>query len=329
VRRRRTAVALVATVVTAGTCGGSCAREPGGGEVGATPERIARGEYLVNHVTGCGACHTPRDTGNLGDPERRDEPLAGGNVLVTIEPGMRVPVPNITPDRDTGIGRWSDAQVIRAIRDGVDDRGRGLLPQMPFASFRHMSDDDVRAVVAYLRTVPACPEPPPREKAKVSFVTRALATAAAALRPLAQGVTAPPRSDLVRYGEYVAHLATCSDCHSLSVRGPRGPGDRFLAGSDVPFPEGGSVYAPNITPDPVTGIGSFSREQVKRAIREGVRFDGKRMAPPMATVAHDYAGMAEEDLDALVAYLFAQQPVSHRVPERKLRPAVQARLGER
>ncbi len=325
---RQGAVALVATLLTAAACGGSCAREPPVETVAATPERIARGAYLVRHVASCGSCHTTRETENLGDPERPDGFLAGGNVLVTIEPATRVWVPNVTPDRATGLGRWTDAQVIRAIRDGVDDRGRGLLPQMPFASFRVMSDDDVRAVVVYLRSIPPLPEPRRREEDHLPFLARPLATAAAAVRRPARDVRAPPRSDALAYGAYVVNLATCSDCHSLSAHGPRGHADRYLAGSDVPFPEGGRVYAPNLTPDHDTGIGKFTREQVKRALREGVRFDGKRMAPPMEAVARDDAGMTEDDLDALVTYLFSQQAVSHRVPERKLRPAVQARLGE-
>ncbi len=113
------------------------------------------------------------------------------------------------------------------------------------------------------------------------------------------------------------------------MAGPRQPHDRFLAGSDVPFVEGGLIYAPNITPDPDTGIGRASHEQVKQALRQGLRLDGKKMAPPMLGAAHAYAGMTDQDLDALVAYLFAQSPVSRRVPERRLNPRTQARLGER
>ena len=132
----------------------------------------------------------------------------------------------------------------------------------------------------------------------------------------------------MKYGEYIARVATCSDCRSLGTRGPRDPGDRFLAGSDVPFPEGGQVWAPNFTPDAETGIGQYSREQVKGAMREGVRLDGKKMAPPMATLVSHYSGMTDGDLEALVAYLFAQKPVKHSVPARKLDPATRARLDQ-
>ncbi len=324
--RRPGALAAVAIAGLVTACTGACGRT-GAAPFSRAPDRVARGSYLVNHVAICGSCHTSRDTGKLGDPERPDELLAGGNVMQTFEPLQRVWVPNITGDPATGIGRWSDGQVARAIRDGVDAQGHPLLENMPFRSYRHMSDDDVAAVVAYLRTVPAVPVPRPRTADRIPLFVRAFTWASAAVRRPVRGVTAPPRSDVVRYGEYLARLATCSDCHSLGAAGPRGSHDRFLAGSDVPFVEGGLVYAPNITPDADTGIGRVSREQLKRALREGLRLDGKKMAPPMSTAAHAYAGMTDQDLDALTAYLFAQAPVSHLVPERRLDPETQARLG--
>lgn len=284
---------------------------------------------MVNHLAACGACHTTRDSGKIIDPERGDALLAGGNVLETVKPQMRVWVPNITSEPETGIGRWSDDQVMRAIRDGVDDEGKFLLPVMPFGSFRYMSDDDVRAVVAYLRSVPPLRQTHEPIKNEVPFFVRiGLNWFGAAMHRPARGVAAPSTSDGVNYGEYLARLATCADCHSLGTRGPRDPGDRFRAGSDVPFPEGGQVWAPNITPDAETGIGRCSREQVKRAMREGARLDGRKMAPPMATLVPHYSGMTDGDLDALVAYLFAQKPVKHSVPARKLDPATRARLGQ-
>jgi mono/diheme cytochrome c family protein len=190
-----------------------------------------------------------------------------------------------------------------------------------------MSDEDVRAVVAYLRSIPRVPEPRRRLKNAIPLLVRAFDRVDAVVRMPARHVATPPRSDRVTYGEYVAHLATCADCHSLGKGGPRSTSDRYLAGSDVPMPEAGLVWAPNITPDTDTGIGSHSREQVKRALRDGVRLDGAKMAPPMATYSHHYAGMTDDDLDALVTYLFAQRPVRQPVPPRKLSPAMQARIG--
>ncbi len=325
--RRLGALATVTLGALITACTASDGPTAGTTTIPPTPEVVARGSYLVNHVAICGSCHTSRDSGWLGDPERPDQLLAGGNVLETIEPYQRVWVPNITGDLATGLGGWSDEQIVRSIRDGVGRDGHPLLEVMPFRDFRYMSDEDVRAVVAYLRSIPVLPEPHPRTPNDVPLFVRAFSRLSAAIRRPVQGVTAPDRSDRVKYGEYLARLATCADCHSLGKAGPRSPADRYLAGSDLPFPEGGLVYAPNITPDPDTGIGSYSPEQVKRALREGRGLDGRKLAPPMLSVAHAYAGMTDEDLDALVAYLFAQSPVSWRVPGRRLRPETEARLG--
>ena len=327
--RLRSPGAVAMVVLGIAACTGKYVRSTTKDAVQPTRERVARGSYVVNHLASCGACHTTRDSGKIGDPERADALLAGGNVLETVQPRMRVWVPNITGDAETGIGGWSDDLVMRAIRDGVDDEGKFLNPLMPFGSFQYMSDEDVRDVVAYLRSVPQVRQSRKPVKNEVPWTVHvALDWFGAAMHRPARGVTAPSPSHRLEYGEYVARLATCADCHSLGTRGPRDPGDRFLAGSDVPFPEGGRVWAPNITPDPETGIGRYRPEQVKGSLREGLRLDGKKMAPPMSTLIPHYSGMTDEDLDALVAYLFAQKPVKNAVPPRKLDAETRARLGQ-
>ncbi len=325
--RSLASIALAALAVAA--CTGKYVRRTTGERVEPTPERLARGEYLVRSVAACGACHTTRTSGRIADPELPDRLLAGGNVLETISPKMRVWVPNVTSDPDTGVGRWSDDQLMRAIRDGVDARGELLSPLMPFGAYRHLSDDDVRAVVAYLRSVPKVrQERKPVKKEVPFFVHVGLDWFGAGRHRPARDVRAPPPTDRLAQGRYLLDVAGCADCHSLGKRGPRDEGDRWLAGSDVPFPEGGRVWAANITPDAETGIGRATPDEVKRALREGVRLDGKRMAPPMSTQALHYAGMTEEDLDALVAYLFSVKPVKHRVEQRQLDAETRKRLGE-
>jgi mono/diheme cytochrome c family protein len=328
-RRRSRLVPIALAAFAAAACTGRYVRRTGDERVEATPARVARGEYLVQRVAACGACHTTRSSGRIADPELPDRFLAGGNVIETISPRMRVWVPNITSDPDTGIGRWSDDQVARAIRDGVDDEGDFLSPLMPFDEFRHMSDEDARAVVAYLRSVPQVRQERKPVKKQVPFLVHVgLDWFGVGRHRPARNVEAPSPADRTAYGRYVLEVAGCPDCHSLGKRGPRGQDDRWLAGSDVPFPEGGRVWASNITPDPETGIGRYTPEQVKRAMREGMRLDGKKMAPPMSTMAAHYAGMTDEDLDALVAYLFSVKPVRHHVEGRQLAAETRARLGE-
>ena len=327
---RHTRLVLIGlAALAAAACTGKYVRSTGDEPVEATPASLARGEYLVQRVAACGACHTTRASGRIADPELPELFLAGGNVIETVSPEMRVSIPNITSDPDTGIGRWSDDQVARAIRDGVDQNGNFLSPIMPFDAFRHMSDADVRAVVGYLRSVPHVRQERKPVKKDVPFLVHAaLDWFGAGRHAPARSVAAPSPADRAAHGRYLLDVAGCADCHSLGKRGPRGQDDRWLAGSDVPFPEGGRVWASNITPDHDTGIGRYTPEQVKRTLREGMRLDGKRMAPPMSTLSAHYAGMTEEDLDALVAYLFSVKSVRHHVAARQLDAETRARLGE-
>jgi mono/diheme cytochrome c family protein len=321
---------LVAVVaLAAAACTGKYVRATSEARVEPTSVRLERGEYLVQRVAACGACHTTRESGRIADREVPDRLLAGGNVLETISPKMRVWVPNITSDPDTGVGRWSDDQLARAIRDGIDEDGNLLSPLMPFDAFRHMSDEDVRAVVAYLRSVPKIRQERKPVKNEVPFLVHVgLDWLGMGRHQPARGVEAPSPHDRIAYGRYVLDVAGCADCHSLGKRGPRDPDDRWLAGSDVPFPEAGRVWASNITPDPETGIGRSTPDGVKKALREGMRLDGKKMAAPMSTMTPHYAGMSDGDLEALVAYLFSLKPVKHQVEARQLDAETRARLGE-
>ncbi|HEY0713583.1 MAG TPA: cytochrome c, partial [Polyangia bacterium] len=145
--------AWLALLVVAGLgCTGRYVRPTTQEAVAASEDRVARGNYLVNSVMSCGACHSPRVGGTWLGGERADAYLAGGSVFDDPENNFKVSTPNITQDRETGIGAWTDDEIMRAIRDGIhrdDDRLR--YPPMPFYMYDTLSDDDVRAVVAYLR----------------------------------------------------------------------------------------------------------------------------------------------------------------------------------
>ena len=117
-----------------------------------TETRVARGEYLVR-VADCDGCHSERDFTRFDGPVVESGRLAGQ--VFTKEQGMpgTVVAPNLTPDPETGVGAWTDGELVRAIREGVDREGRTLFPMMPYKAFRTMSDEDVFSVVAYLRTL--------------------------------------------------------------------------------------------------------------------------------------------------------------------------------
>jgi mono/diheme cytochrome c family protein len=331
----RNAVRLTLSLLLAATtldgCKGKYIRVTSPEKFEATPERLQRGQYLVNQVMGCGACHTSRATGNVYlEGEQADLFLAGGNVME--DRAGRMYVPNLTPDADTGLGLWTDDEVLRAVRDGVDRSGRFLVPEMPYDDYQHLSDDDGRAVVAYLRSVPAAKAPRARFAPDLKFMPKLMLTMIGVqMHKPVTGVPTPNRADRVAYGRYLAHIGSCTDCHSLTARAPRREGeDLFMAGSDVPFtdPRLGRVYSRNLTPDVETGLGKYKPEDIKAALRNGKRLDGKRMAPPMSVMMPHYSGMTDEDLDALVAFLVALKPARHAIPEPELAPEAQKMVAQ-
>jgi mono/diheme cytochrome c family protein len=277
---------------------------------------VARGKYLVD-AGDCVACHT----------------AAGGRPFAGAR-GIRTPFgiiysANITPDVKTGIGGWTDDQIARAVRDGVGADDQLLMPPMPFGSFARMSDDDLHAVVAYLRTVPPVKNAVDRGKNHFSFGVRFAKSMGFIHHKPAVDVQAPPTGDRVKYGEYLAHgIAICHDCHSLTGKGPSDA--NLFAGAEDPMedPAWGKVYPRNLTTDRETGLGNYTAEQIKQALRAGRRLDGKTMAPPMSGFIPHFSGMTDEDLDAIIAYLQAIPAKKHKVPERTLTPAAKRLVGE-
>jgi mono/diheme cytochrome c family protein len=296
-------------------CIGQYVRKTSDEKIEATPERIARGRYLVDGPAACGACHTTWNNGRFVDGESA-EYLAGGNYLESKSLGYGAWVPNITPDPKTGIGKWSDDQIMRAIRDGIDDEGHLLLPFMPFGSYQHMSDEDVRAIVAYLRSIPAREQTRPRRANQVpAMYGMFLRNGAAHHKPVVH--VAPPPEDKIARGKYLAHVAQCPACHALGERGELPENDPgYMAGSTFPLERGiGKVWAPNLTPG---AIGHHSAEEIRASLISGERLDGGKMASPMAERVPHFAKMSKDDLDAIVAWLQSLKSSDRRVPARVL-----------
>jgi len=247
---------------------------------------LERGTYLMRSIVACGNCHTPQ--GPKGPIPGME--LAGG--LKIEEKGFTVYTSNITPDPETGIGKWTDAQIITAIREGKRPNGTIIGPPMPIGLYRSMSDNDVRGIVAYLRTVKPVKNTPPKSQYKIPLPP--------SYGPPVQNVPDVPRSDKVAYGAYLAGPAGhCVECHS--PMGPKGHPDmenQLGAGGFEFFGPWGVSVSPNITP---AGIGHYSDSELKKVITTGIRPNGSRLKPPMG-VAY-YANMTDGDLDALIAYL--------------------------
>lgn len=269
---------------------------------------IDRGRYLVNSVMACGNCHTAKDSEARPIRSRH---LAGGGVVWDVPPFAGT-APNITPDRDTGIGRWSDEEIRRVLTQGERPAHRGLAgvplgAPMPVNLYKALTRADQDAIVAYLRSVPAVRNP-------VAAATRRAPVKRALYPDAERAYGAADLQDPVRRGAYLAALAHCMECHTpSSLQGSlygtaMGLGGKAFAPPAITgFPDGwkGAVSR-NITPHPEFGIGRWSDAEVKRAIREGVSRDGRRLSPPMPF--ESYAEMTEADLDALVAWLRSLPP---------------------
>jgi Cytochrome c len=225
--------------------------------------------------------------------------LAVGRVIV--DRGFRAVVPNITPDPDTGIGRWSDAEIVAAIREGRRTDGTLIGPVMPIALYRGLSDHDLMAMVAYLRAV-----------LPVQHAVTERSTYPFPLTPYGPpvaGVPDPPEDDPVARGAYLAGpLAHCMDCHTPPLPGERRDWSRIGAGG-VPFEfPGGAAVSRNITPSKEYGIKDWTDEQITRVLTQGISADGRRLAPPMSGRAPIWAQLTERDKHDLVAYLRSLPP---------------------
>ena len=256
---------------------------------------VERGRYLVETIAGCGNCHTPQGP-NGPIPGKT---LAGGNVLED-SPAFTAVAANITQDKATGIGAWTDQQIALAIREGKRPDGSLIGPPMPFEMYRGMADADLAAIVAFLRTVPAI-----ENKAAKSVYRIALPPA---YGPPVTSVTAPPKSDPVAYGAYLAGpLGHCIVCHSPMLPGGRTDMTKIGAGGmQFPGPWGTSVAA-NLTPSKLRGLGGWTDAQIERAIRTGVSSDGRHLFPPMGFAY--YKGIGADDMAALIAWIRALRAI--------------------
>ena len=257
---------------------------------------MERGRYVIEIAAACGICHTTRGADGQLLPNMK---LAGGRIIV--DRGFRAVVPNITPDPDTGIGRWSDAEIAAAIRDGRRPDGTLIGPPMPIALYRGLSDHDLIAMVAYLRAVP------PVQHAVTERSTYPFPLTADG--PPVAGVPDPPKDDPVARGAYLAGpVAHCMDCHTPPLPGERRDWSRIGAGG-VPFEvPGGTAVARNVTSSKEYGIGGWTEEQIIRALTQGISADGHRLAPPMSGRAAIWAQLTERDQHDLVAYLRSLPP---------------------
>lgn len=245
---------------------------------------LERGAYLVNAVAACGNCHSP-----LG-PEG---PVAGhelsGRFVIKV-PEFEAWAPNITP---AAIGDWTDANITRLLREGVRPDGRVIGPPMPIELYRGLSDRDLAAIIAYLRSVPAVENTVPRSTYAIPLPE--------SYGPPVTSVAEVPEGETVEYGAYLAGpVAHCIECHTPMVEGHFDFANQMGAGGRVFDGPWGVTVSANLTPDP-DGLARWTDDEVIAMIRTGRRPDGSAMAPPMGYAF--YAGMSDRDARAIVAFL--------------------------
>jgi cytochrome c len=279
----------------------------------ATQSRLIRGKYLVDGVTGCFGCHSDADWSKPGAP-----PIAGREGAGHIWADQDLPwlvAPNITSDKETGVGNWSDDTLARAIREGISHDGRALFPMMPYPHYREMSDEDLASVIVYLRTVPPVKNQLPTTK--MPFPLNYLMQNVP--QPVIGPVASPDESKQVEFGNYLTKMAACTDCHTPQEKGQPMPGMDFAGGFLIHEPKGDVVSA-NITPA-ASGIGYYNDATFIQALRMG-----KVGARPLrASMPWYYYGkMSDDDLKAIFAFLKTVKPVKHQLDN--LEPPTYCRL---
>ncbi len=259
---------------------------------------LQRGAYLVESIANCGNCHAPQDATGA-------KPLAALSGGPAIEaPAFTAYPPNITPDHDTGIGGWTEDQVVTALRDGRAPDGHVLRPPMPVPFYRGMSDEDAHAIAAYLLSRPAVTNAVPKSVYKGRMP--------ASYGPPVGHVPSPPRNEPAVYGAYLGNMGHCLLCHTpLDAKGQPDVAHRLGAGGRVLRGVFGQVVTSNITPDKETGIGAWTDVQLSKALTTGERPDGRHLQSPMP-VAY-LARMNLEDIAALITWLRSLPPVANKI----------------
>ena len=260
-----------------------------------TPEAIARGKYLVEAMTGCPACHSPVDESRPGDFPQEGLKFSGRVWPADAGFPGTIVAPNITPDPETGIGGWTDGEIVRAMREGVSRDGTPLFPLMNYPEYRNLSDDDALAIVAYLRS-----QKPVRRsvgRTKLNFPVGMMIRTVP--QPLEGSPAGLPAGGVER-GRAMIKMMLCGECHTpMDGRGNRIE-EKHLAGGEPFHGPWGTVYSANITSHPSAGIGAYGDEDLKRVFREGKNRSGRSLwVMPWSVTSN----LTEADLDALIAAL--------------------------
>lgn len=292
-------------------------------QVERTATRVERGKYLFHTLADCEGCHSERDWAKFGAPVLPGR--LGSGMVFPKEMGLpgTIAPPNISQDKERGLGNWTDGEIIRAVREGVSRDGRALFPMMPYQSFAKMSDEDVYSLVAYLRTMPAVKSDVP--PTKVAFPVNVLMKSAPT--PVTSKVGEPDRKDTIAYGKYLVTMAGCATCHTKMEKGEPIAGMEFAGGEGFRAFDR-EVLSANITPDVETGIGSWNEQRFVDKFRNYSNLNHDNLPPSVQanfTVMPwlGFQNLPEDELKAIFAYLKTLKPIRSKVDSH---PAVVSKL---
>ncbi len=256
---------------------------------------LTRGKYLMEGPVACANCHIARNGKGL---PLFDQGMSGG--MVFEDAAFKAYAPNITPDPDTGIGKWTDTQLAKAIREGVRPDGTLIGPPMPIPFYRNLADSDLAAIIAYLKAQPAVKHAVQKSQYRIPLPPN--------YGPPVGNVSLPAATNTRVYGEYLANISHCMDCHTprdnkgMLVTSLLGAGGQLIRG-----PGGSETLTPNLTSD-ASGLKNWSDTQIARAIRSGIDKDGHPLQPIMAFGW--YKNIDNSDMNALLVYLRSLKPHS-------------------
>jgi hypothetical protein len=273
-------------------------------------EEIERGRYLASHVAVCMDCHSTRDWSYFAGPIMPGTLGKGGEVFDrdTGLPGLLISK-NITP---YNLGDWSDGELFRAITGGLQKDGDALFPLMPYDGYRIMDEQDLLAIMAYLRTLESIENDVPDHQ--LDFPLNLIVNSI----PLEAELRTVNREDPIEYGEYLSKLAGCTWCHSPIDATQQTVPEQSLAGGHEFFMGDFLVRSANISPDQETGIGTWSLDDFIARFREyqgesgrtiPIGEDGFNTLMPWTM----YADMTDADLGAIYTFLMQSDPRSNKV----------------
>lgn len=276
-----------------------------------SPQRVERGRYLANAVNLCMDCHSTHDKTKFSAPPMEGTWGKGGEKF-----GRESGFPgnfyarNITP---FGISRYTDGELFRVITTGVDKEGMAMFPVMPYHYYGQMDPEDIKSIIAYIRTLTPINTTTPESYADfpMNFIINTIPHKA-------EPQKLPPASDQLAYGAYMITASACIECHTPVKRGQIILEKAYSGGREFKFPDGAVVRSANITPDKASGIGNWTEEQFLRRFK--MYTDSGFKIPALQPGGFNtvmpwtmYAKMDIQDLKAIFAYLKQVKPAGNKV----------------